>query len=541
MKNRKFNEDKNIIFWHVWIFVVFTFAFFVTSFMLSKKLIESSAQERYSTMSECFSFTINYIFDDLGVKARYMYQSVKDDFTRKNVEESYKLLVKSDPSIIGIVAFDETHNVVYATSKELLDQSRSILSLIKPEEKIKKTIFSQKSKPIAVVLYKDKYILMLYQDVSSIMKSAEENLGGKFKLVSEKDLDDVILSKLSSLKVGDFAIFKDGSFMNVYYYACESIDGNSYYINWKEKRNLTPIILKILAVVLGLSAPMFIALVILFNMGRRKIYNSFVKPMNRMLSILEEMAFTTSTSSEELAASSEELAASTRELESKGRILSDLSREMLDDVEQTHDFSKEVASFSEFLIKSLKEFERVTSELAGAIQEIYAMGSFIQQIGERIVVLSINASIESSRETIDRQAIKTLAEEIGNLSETTTKRVSEIFTALENSQEKIDELTDAFMNISKETKKLNEGSVKLFEMIERNKKNSEEIAEAVQGIFAVIEEVNLASQNLAEAATELSKKAYEVQRIVEDIEGKGRKLKEKELGRNKEKEGEKDV
>ena len=539
MKEKSF--DKDVIFWLIWIFAIFTFLLFGISFMLSKKIVDSSTQERYSVVSKCFNFTIDHIFDDVRAKIEYVYQDVKDDFTKEKIEESYKLLIKSDPAVVGIVALDDAHNVVYASSKELLNQSLSILSSIKPSEKIKKLLLSQKSKPVAAIIYSDRYILILYQDISSIMRSAEEYLGGKFNIVSEKDLDDITTSKLSSLKIGDFAAFKNGSFTDVYYYAYKSFDGDSYYINWRERRNLAPIIFKILAVVLGLSTPMFIILLFLLRKVKKKIYSDFVEPMNKMLAVLEEMAFTTSTSSEELAASSEELAASTRELEDKGRTLSDLSREMLDDMEQTHDFSKEVTSFSEFLIKSMKEFERMTSELAGAIQEIYTMGNFIQQIGERIVVLSINASIESSRETIDRQAIKTLAEEIGKLSETTTKRVSEIFTALQNSQEKIDELTDAFMNISKETERLNQGSVRLFEMIERNMESSEEITEAVEGIFTVIEEVNFASQNLAEAATELSKKAYDVQRIVEDIKGKGKKLKEEKLMANEEKEGEEDV
>jgi methyl-accepting chemotaxis protein len=193
---------------------------------------------------------------------------------------------------------------------------------------------------------------------------------------------------------------------------------------------------------------------------------------------------------------------------------------MLKDLEKTLDFSQEVASFSEFLRESTGNLERLSSELEKSMEEIHKMGGLIQQIGERIVVLSINSSIEGSRETIDRQAIKALADEIGELSETTTKRVSEIFTSLQTAQEKLEKMNTALNEIVNETEKLADGAKKLHDMVTRNKGEFEKVSETVEGIFTSIEEINFASQNLAEAAVELSKKSYEVQRVMSEIVSK---------------------
>jgi len=58
---------------------------------------------------------------------------------------------------------------------------------------------------------------------------------------------------------------------------------------------------------------------------------------------------------------------------------------------------------------------------------------------------------------------------------------------------------------------------KLMEMISKNKGEFEKMTDTIQAMFTAIEEVNFASQNLAEAATELSKKTYEVQKMVNEI------------------------
>ena len=94
-------------------------------------------------------------------------------------------------------------------------------------------------------------------------------------------------------------------------------------------------------------------------------------------------------------------------------------------------------------------------------------------------------------------------------------------------------MSAALRNILVETERLSDGAKKLHEMVTSNRGEFEKVSETIQGMFTTVEEVNFASQNLAEAATELSKKSYEVQRVVDEIVFKNKK------GENEEDEEEK--
>ena len=509
---------REVMIWLTVMFLIFAVSFFFVAYFMADRMYVMSKEREYYIVGRCFKYTLVEAMDGLKELTEHVSYDVAEYMASGSLDKLPSLFenLSTTGEIGGGVVVSAFGKYLYSSFEEIpSDLSGAVLMVIK-DRKARVDVMEIDGEISAVavvpVFSGEKFIgvVATFRSLKSVAEAAKVNLGGNFELVRWDDIPE-ISEELVQGK--EFVSFRKNGKVMVYY----DIYRGKYFIHWTERDERGTVMAKIFALVAGLSIPLFAAFLYLVNLLRRKIISNFVNPLTKMIDVLDDLVSTTSSSSQELAASSQELAASTKDLEEKGMSLNNLAQEMLEDLGRTLEFSENVSSFSAFLKKSLENLEKISDELGKAMQEIHRMGGLIQQIGERIVVLSINASIEGSRETIDRQAIKALADEIGNLSETTTERVSEIFASLQGAQEKIDEMNAALKGIMTETERLSEGAKKLHDMVSSNKGEFEKVSDMIEGIFSAIEEVNFASQNLAEAATELSRKSYEVQRIVDEM------------------------
>ncbi len=497
--------------------VFFTLFFLVGSFMVLNT-VEYSKNREYSIVGECFKYTIDLSIEELLGTTLHMSFDISA-YLKEGKIESIDPLKRNVEKVYGIEGFyvlDRYGKEVYSSGKlsdvisdfalKVMESNEPLVDFLKIDDEILVT---------SGVPLKTGGVVILTKGLSDVINAAKNVLVGKFDILKQVDLPESIRKKMSEER--DFFVSRFRDRTEVFYRITTRYGKTDYYLHWIEPSGRTGIFLRVLGIILVFFLPMFGVILLMINLLRRKIFSNFIEPMEKMIMALDDIVAATSSSSQELAASSEELAANTRNLEDRGAELSRLSGDMLSDLEKTSDFAESVTEFARFLKRALENLDRINSELSTVMKDIHKLGGLIQQIGERIVVLSINASIESSRETIDREAIKALAEEIAQLSETTTKQVTEIFSSIQESQDKLDEMNRAVRSIMLETEKLESSSRKLSDMIRTNRGEFEKITDTVESMFTSIEEINFASQNLAEAATELSKKAYEVQKVIDEF------------------------
>lgn len=509
---------REVMIWLGTLIIIFTIGLIIVVYFMTERMYSISKDKEYKIVGNCFQYMILKSLTQLKGIAEYSSYDIKPYISSGDksmiFNELQRLIIERE--ITGAVVETKYGKVIYSTFEKIPSQlSGRILTVLRERRYLTDiTDINGNISSVAVVPVFQKGELLgvvaVVKDFESEIEAASERLGGDFSIISWEEIPE-ISEKLKEGK--DYVALRKNKKVEVYYNAYNG----KYFIHWSEPDERGAVIRKSMVVISLFNIPLFATILYFIMMLKKKITSNFIDPLKKMIDALDDLVATTSSSSQELAASSQELAASTRDLEDKGRSLSEHANGMLQDLEKTEGFSENVAEFAGFLEESIGNLEKLSGELSESMREIHEMGGLIQQIGERIVVLSINASIESSRDTIDRQAIKALADEIGNLSETTTERVSKIFASLQGSQEKLDQMNAALKDIMNETRRLADGADKLLKMIRDNKGEFKKVSDVIEGMFTSIEEVNFASQNLAEAATELSQKSYEIQKMVDEI------------------------
>ena len=510
-------------------FVIFTALFMTLGSYLVLKLYDEGKEREYTIIGKCFNHVIaNEVYQVISITkhtSRDVAETLERNGDLSELAENIKNLFNvSEIYVVGkfgkVIYPKSAPSYVFAYVNRVKREGKGLVDLITPGREI----FI-----ISAMPSKGDIVVTVTKSVSNMLESARASLGGVFEIVAWDSLPDEVL-RVFEQNGKDYTIIRKGDYTQVYYNIKTPFKTKGYFIYWKEPSGSKDVIIRVVVMVLAFSIPMFIVVLTMINLLRRKIFTNFVEPLEKMIETLDDIVSMTSSSSQELAASSQELAANTKNLEEKGAKLSDLTSEMLDDLEKTKDFADSVAEFATFLKRSMENLEDASKSLSEAMKTISKMGGLIQQIGERIVVLSINASIEGSREQIDREAIKALAQEIAELSETTSERVSEIFSSIQESQDRLADMEGAIKNITLETEKLQASSKKLSDMIKSNRGKFEGITDTVQSMFESIEEINFATQNLAEAATELSQKAYDAQKVVDEFMMREKKEEKEEGG-----------
>ena len=499
-------------------FAVFSTLFFIIGSFMVLSTVEDAKNREYFIVGECFKYVIDLSMEEvLGVALHVSYDV--DEYLEKGQEDligSLKKNVEEVQGVTGFHVFDRFGKIIYSSGDLSSSISGFALKVMRSKEPLATLLDSGGDVLVASgAPLKAGGIVVLTKDLKGVMERARKTLGGKFNVERWTDLPEDVIERMD--QNGDVLIDRFRDRTEVFFRIETRYGKTDYYLHWVEPSGRSSIVLKVLGFIVLFFLPMFGVVFLMINFLRRKIFKNFIEPLEKMVEVLDDIVASTSSSSQELAASSQELAANTRNLEEKGAELSRLSSDMLGDLEKTSDFADSVSEFARFLKRALENLAEINSSLMEVMKSIHRLGGVIQQIGERIVVLSINASIEGSRENIDREAIKALAEEIAQLSETTTQQVTEIFTSIQESQDRLDDMDRAVKGIMLETEKLESSSQKLRDMIKTNRGEFEKITDNVQSMFTSIEEINFASQNLAEAATELSRKAYEVQKVIDEF------------------------
>lgn len=235
------------------------------------------------------------------------------------------------------------------------------------------------------------------------------------------------------------------------------------------------------------------------NEHKRKIQDQVASASENLATISEQ----TNTSFKQLITQSEEIVSLAKNgtqlsLEAQGRAEKGK--------EQINNQSLNMSTINNSIENILKEV-KVLIDYSNEMQEII---NIVTGIAEQTKLLSFNAAIEAARAGEYGRGFAVVAGEVGKLSEQTKNSVSKVYTLIQNTQLKIEELTESLENIREEVKSGNinmEETEESFEqilmtMIETLKQNNKIENELVSFVKVIDElgqsfnEVSLSADNL---------------------------------------------
>lgn len=235
------------------------------------------------------------------------------------------------------------------------------------------------------------------------------------------------------------------------------------------------------------------------NEHKRKIQDQVASASENLATISEQ----TNTSFRQLITQSEEIVSLAKNgtqlsLEAQGRAEKGK--------EQINNQSLNMSTINNSIENILKEV-KVLIDYSNEMQEII---NIVTGIAEQTKLLSFNAAIEAARAGEYGRGFAVVAGEVGKLSEQTKNSVSKVYTLIQNTQLKIEELTASLENIREEVKSGNinmEETEESFEqilmtMIETLKQNNKIENELVSFVKVIDElgqsfnEVSLSADNL---------------------------------------------
>ena len=233
-------------------------------------------------------------------------------------------------------------------------------------------------------------------------------------------------------------------------------------------------------------------------------------------------------------AATEEVNASTEEAESSINILTGETEKSMTMVQEIRERAESVeqssrASYDKATTLSTRFETQLGNsiEKASVVADIGQMAQVISEIAEQINLLALNASIEAARAGEQGRGFTVVATEIGKLANETSEAVGGI-------QETIDQVQEAFRNLSENASELLDflkhtvapdydsfvGVAQQYgDDAERIAKTSEAVSSMSDNIRRIMEEVTKAIQNIAESSQQTADVSAGILKSVDEVSG----------------------
>lgn len=218
--------------------------------------------------------------------------------------------------------------------------------------------------------------------------------------------------------------------------------------------------------------------------------------------------------SETLAAISQETHASFEELVAQSdsvTLLANTGSELSQSASKQATLGKEemnkLAGKMEEMVASINEVRVDAERLDRIMKEMQDVITIVSGVAEQTNLLSLNASIEAARAGESGRGFAVVAEEVRKLSDQTKESVVKVTNLINNTNEKVNQLTETLTLIGKEIQSGNDSSktteVQFGEIVEKmadTNKQNDRIAEEIRGFVESIHQLGESFEEVAASA-----------------------------------------
>jgi methyl-accepting chemotaxis protein len=261
------------------------------------------------------------------------------------------------------------------------------------------------------------------------------------------------------------------------------------------------------------------------------LVQSIVKPINRIVSGLQDGseqvaagADEVSSSSQSLAEGASEQAASIEETSSSMEEMSSMTKQNAGNARQADGLMKEVGELGTQAGNSMEQLTESMVEIQVASEETSKIIKTIDEIAFQTNLLALNAAVEAARAGEAGAGFAVVADEVRNLAMRAAEAAKNTAELIEGTVRKVNDGSGFVTQTSEAFLQLNESAVKVGELVSEIAAASDEQAQGIEQINLAVSEMDKVVQQVAanaeesaSASEEMSAQSLEMKATVHDL------------------------
>ena len=247
------------------------------------------------------------------------------------------------------------------------------------------------------------------------------------------------------------------------------------------------------------------------NDGLMQALSEMVQNLTRVVGDVKSAADNVTAGSQELSSASEQMSQGASEQAASAEEASASMEQMSSNIRQTADNSMQTERIAVKSASAATESGTAVAQTLGAMKEIAARISIIEEIARQTNLLALNAAIEAARAGEHGKGFAVVASEVRKLAERSQRAAGEIGALSKSSVEVAENAGHLLQKLVPDIRKTAELVQEISAACKEQDTGADQINKAIQQLDQVIQQNAGASEEMASTAEELASQAEQLQ------------------------------